>query len=188
MEEVKRQLDYHHVRLADFLADGDRLRSGDLSTSKFRNGLSRAGVQLTGSELTALENSYRSPRVLKKDMLDWRRFLADVENSVVQKRPEPEDIDTIDQGLLADIILRIKTIVDQRRLNLKPYFQDYDRSHFQQVTQNQFSAVMSTLDIPVSSLERITLFKAFMVFEGKKETNRVNYKAFIKRVDDQESS
>ena len=46
LEEVKRQIDFNQVRLADFLADGDRLRSGCLTTSKFRNGLSRAGVQV----------------------------------------------------------------------------------------------------------------------------------------------
>jgi len=49
LEEVRRQCDYHKVRLADFLADGDRLRSGDLTTSKFRNGLARAGVDLNGT-------------------------------------------------------------------------------------------------------------------------------------------
>ena len=84
---------------------------------------------------------------------------------------------------LERILTRIKEIVENRRLNLKPYFQDFDRRHQYSVTQNQFSAVMSTLTIPISHSELQVLFYAFMVFEGKKPTERIDYKAFIKRVD-----
>ena len=180
MSQVKRQIDFNQVRLADFLADGDRLRSGCLTTSKFRNGLSRAGVQLTGTELLALEAAFRSSK--RPDMIAWRDFLDAVDSAVVISKMQPED-SGVDVNDLLKILEKIKEVIENRRLNLKPYFQDFDRAHFQQVTQNQFSAVMSTLMIPISLRELQVLFTAFMVMEGRVKTNRVNYKAFIKRVD-----
>ncbi|GMI14317.1 hypothetical protein TrVE_jg2175 [Triparma verrucosa] len=180
LEEVKRQIDFNQVRLADFLADGDRLRSGCLTTSKFRNGLSRAGVQLSSTELLALELAFKSTK--RSDTVAWRSFLDAVDNAAILSKQEPED-SGVDLGELYGIIDKIKEIVENRRLNLKPYFQDFDRAHFQQITQNQFSAVMSTLSIPLSQRELSVLFTAFMVMEGKKPTTRVAYKAFIKRVD-----
>ncbi|GMH66791.1 hypothetical protein TL16_g04508 [Triparma laevis f. inornata] len=180
LEEVKRQIDFNQVRLADFLADGDRLRSGCLTTSKFRNGLARAGVQLSGTEILALEEAFKSTK--RSDTVAWREFLDAVDNAAVLSKMEPED-SGVDLEELYGICDKIKEIVENRRLNLKPYFQDFDRAHFQQVTQNQFSAVMSTLMIPVSQRELSVLFTAFMVREGKKPTTRVSYKAFIRRVD-----
>ena len=180
LEEVKRQVELHKVRLADFMADGDRLRSGDLTTSKFRNGLARAGVNLTSTELLTLESCFRS--IKRTDRVAWREFLDAVDNAVAPPTIEPED-SGVDVDELEKILSKISEMVENRRLNLKPYFQDYDRQHFQQVTQNQFSAVMSTLKIPLSLRELQVLFQAFMVMEGRKSTNRVKYKEFIRRVD-----
>jgi len=182
LEEVRRQIDYGQVRLADFLGDGDRLRSGHLSTSKFRNGLARGGVRLAGGELTALEDRFRSAK--RTDQVDWRAFLVGVENARILTQPEAED-SGVDQEQLRAVLAKISEIVAQRRLNLKPYFQDYDKSNFQQVTNNQFCAAMSTLSIPLSMAERELLCNAFMVRDGSKPTNRVYYKPFIKRVDNQ---
>ena len=180
LEEVRRQIDYGQVRLADFLGDGDRLRSGHLSTSKFRNGLARGGVRLNGGELAALELRFRSTK--RTDMIDWRAFLVGVENARILEQPKPEE-SGVDQERLAAVLAKISEIVAQRRLNLKPYFQDYDKSNFQQVTNNQFCAAMSTLSIPLSPAERDILCAAFMVRDGNKPTNRVYYKPFIRRVD-----
>jgi len=180
LEEIKRQTDYHCVRLVDFMSDGDRLRSGNLTTAKFKNGLARAGVNLMAGELLSLETAFKSTS--RADCVDWKMFLEAVENSVVAGKLMPEDTG-VDLGELNEILDRITYVVEQRRLNLKPYFQDYDKAHFQQVTQNQFSAVMSTLSIPMSVRERETLFTAFMIKEGRKTTNRVDYKQFMLRVD-----
>jgi len=180
LEEVRRQCDKQKVRLADFLSDGDRLRSGDLTTSKFKNGLARAGVNLTATELLALESQFRS--IKRPDMVAWREFLQAVNDANITRKLEPEETG-VDVDELEGIIMRIKEIIENRRLNLKPYFQDFDRRHQNSVTQNQFSAVMSTLTIPVSLRELQVLYRAFMVFEGKKDTERVNYKSFIRRVD-----
>jgi len=115
-------------------------------------------------------------------MIAWREFLEAVGNARVSTKVEPEDTG-VDVQELEDTLLMLKEIVENRRLNLKPYFQDFDRRNRQEVTQNQFSAVMSTLTIPISQRELQVLFRAFMVTEGRKETERVNYKAFIRRVD-----
>ena len=115
-------------------------------------------------------------------MIAWREFLNAVDSAVVISKVQPED-SGVDVDDLYKILEKIKETIENRRLNLKPYFQDFDRAHFQQVTQNQFSAVMSTLMIPLSLRELQVLFAAFMVMEGRKQTNRVSYKAFIKRVD-----
>jgi Ca2+-binding EF-hand superfamily protein len=181
LEEIKRQTDYHCVRLVDFMSDGDRLRSGDLTTAKFRNGLARAGINLNASEISVLESTFKSTR-RPADCIDWKAFLAAVDASAISVKLAPEDTG-VDLQELDNILYKITDVVEQRRLNLKPYFQDYDKAHFQQVTQNQFSAVMSTLSIPLSFAEKETLFRAFMVKEGRKETNRVDYKTFMLRVD-----
>jgi len=181
LEEVKRQIDYAQVRLADFLGDGDRLRSGHLSTSKFKNGLARAGVKLNGGELRSLEKRFMS--LSRPDMIAWRDFLVGVENANVLQQPEAEEAEGVDQEFLSYVMAKITEVVAQRRLNLKPYFQDYDKSNFQQVTDNQFCAAMSTLSIHLTKEERKVLTDAFMVRDGTKKTNRVFYKNFIRRVD-----
>jgi hypothetical protein len=50
------------VNLSEFLWDGDGLHQGEISRSKFRSAMARAGMTLKPYELDLLEHKFAVPR------------------------------------------------------------------------------------------------------------------------------
>ena len=69
------------VQVSEHFRDFDPLRSGSISCSHFRQGLTFIGQSsLSHSEFTALCEAFRDPR--KKDHVLWKEFLARVDRGV----------------------------------------------------------------------------------------------------------
>jgi Ca2+-binding EF-hand superfamily protein len=83
-----------------------------------------------------------------------------------------------------DILLaKIRSVVSNRRPNLKPVFEDFDRMHLYQVTREQFMRVLA------QELSKVYLSQADMetlafAFSPDPRANKVDYLAFIQTVDD----
>lgn len=177
INEIRRQLAIKRVSLYDFLSDGDKYRSGEITTPKFRSALALAGLQLSQTQLQCLIDAYSSDK--KRDLIDWKAFLrkvTTVDNSEGDGSGSSED----GQALLECIRKHVQT----RGVFLRPYFQDYDKNHVWQVTKTQMYSVLDNLGFTISENERELLFRLFMVKEGNKATNRINYKEFVRKVDD----
>ena len=66
------------VQVSEHFQDFDPLRSGSISCSRFRQGLTAIGQpSLSHAEFTALCGAFRDPR--KKDHVLWKEFLARVD-------------------------------------------------------------------------------------------------------------
>merc|ERR1711865_657632 len=60
LRDLKEEIAAKRIRLKDFMAEGDRLRLGEVSKAKFRTALARAGLELEDHELAALERVFSS--------------------------------------------------------------------------------------------------------------------------------
>lgn len=68
------QTSSRRINMAEFLADGDTLHLGDISRSKFRSSLSRAGLGLEPYELDLLESTFAHQS--RPDKVNWKAFYA----------------------------------------------------------------------------------------------------------------
>lgn len=66
------KLALRRINLAEFLADGDTHKLGDIPHSKFRSALGRAGLHLEAHELNFLEQQFAHPT--RPDRVNWKMF------------------------------------------------------------------------------------------------------------------
>ncbi|KAG7380075.1 hypothetical protein PHYBOEH_011584 [Phytophthora boehmeriae] len=185
LAELRRQVSIKRIRLKEFVVEGDKLRSGEITVAKFHTALNRSGCVLDASDIHTLSARFRSVR--NPDKIDWRAFLEamdlshgiSVPSSIDSHDQQPEISDESVQNLLA----RLRTEVNQRRLHMKPYFQDYDHNNITHVTKFQFAAVLDMMQVSVKPAEVQALTRQFAYRDGRKLTDNVNYLAFIKAVD-----
>jgi len=184
LKEIRRQISAKRVKLYDFVSEGDKYRSGEISEPKFHSALAVAGLQLTQRQLDLLTATYSSDK--KKNLVDWKVFLKKVTNTEDFSGWAQDDISA--QAEIEELLDRIRTYTRHRSLFLRPYFQDYDRNHNWQVTKTQMFSVLDNLGLKLSDTDRELLFNAFTVKEGVRGTNRINYKEFVRLVDDVEET
>ncbi|GLD95924.1 hypothetical protein PINS_up004602 [Pythium insidiosum] len=186
LQELRRQLSSKRIRLKEFLVEGDKLRSGEITIAKFHTALNRSGCVLEASDVNTLTHQFRSSK--HSDKVDWRAFLAALETGA-----EPEASasggDTLPavngKENITGILTKIRLDVNNRRLHMKPYFQDYDHNNVCRVTKFQFAAVLDMMRLGVSPAEVEALQRCFVVRQvpGRKPSTDVNYVDFIQAVD-----
>jgi Ca2+-binding EF-hand superfamily protein len=86
-------------------------------------------------------------------------------------------------GQSSDLLRQIKSATFQKRLYMKPYFKDYDKHNNCRVTKTQFLAVLDLMGININANEKELLVRAFQHKEGRLVTSDVDYKRFVRRVD-----
>ena len=159
--------------------------------------LNRSSLTITASELDALMATFVADGA--SDLMNWRAFVNAVEGTARLEGDPDASIETItrtrfseadapiNQNLLSLALRRIKNHVGQKRLNMKPYFQDFDRHNYRRVTKNQFLAVLDLMGLKLSEQEKEVLARAFQHKEGRNLTSDIDYKRFVMRVDDVET-
>ncbi|KAJ0404945.1 hypothetical protein P43SY_005944 [Pythium insidiosum] len=188
LQELRRQLSAKRIRLKEFLVDGDKLRSGEITIAKFHTALNRSGCVLEAADVNTLTLHFQSSR--HSDKVDWRAFLAAIGASGGESS-EPEatagdNIQTVDaKDHVAGILTKIRLDVNNRRLHMKPYFQDYDHNNVCRVTKFQFAAVLDMMRLVLTPAEVEALQRCFVVRQvpGRKPSTDVNYVDFIQAVD-----
>ena len=191
VDDLVTQLAARRARLQDFLTDGDKLRSGEISIARFKSALGRAGLTLTEATLVALVAKFQSTK--HSDCINWRAFVAALEQSAIAAPPhdpspkasfDPADAD----GHLRALLGRLRTIISERRLHLKPSFQDYDKHNKLCCSKEQLAAVMDKMQLKTTKDENDVLFNAFKVPEGLHPVGKdfFDYKAFVGAIDPME--
>jgi Ca2+-binding EF-hand superfamily protein len=198
MRDVKSEVSVKRIRVTEILQDADRLRRGEVSSAQFESALSRAGIQLEAYEINAIEKEFRADK--NADMINWKKFANTLEGTPnLEKSPTkvPQSgyfgagaagVAETNGADLDECLSRIKDFTNIRRLHMKPYFHDYDKSRRFRVTASQFSSVMDMMKVPLTQKDRTLLTDKFTIVEGRKKTNFVNYKAFVMAVDETETS
>lgn len=81
MSRLKKVVYKNRVRVKDFLADFDRLRTGVIHENHFITGLSIAGLDktLSAQQIGTIVDAYRVQVTPSLSMIDWVRFVEDVE-------------------------------------------------------------------------------------------------------------
>lgn len=157
MQKLKEQVMRNRIRLGEFLQDHDPLRKGTIEATKFRTTLYAQKLQLTKEEYQNLEDHYRDPTDPIK--IRYFDFNQDIENIFtlkdLEKNPQttlsafkapsildPKDLLTADEEKELDVCMtRIGTDVRHRRLLIKPFFQDKDKSNSGFVSNTRFRSI-----------------------------------------------
>lgn len=188
--EIRRQLSARRIRIKEFVTEGDKLRSGEITVAKFHTALNRSGCVLDASDVKTLSAHFLSTKHV--DKIDWRAFLDALDrvgsNDNGASDPEapvqPTDNDaSSNDATITRALERLRREVNHRRLHMKPYFQDYDHTKSSRVTKFQFAAVLDMMKAPLSASDVQALSQHFAVRDGRRVTTDVNYVAFILAVD-----
>jgi hypothetical protein len=76
------------VSMLEFLPDGDGLHSGDITRSKFRCALTRAGLSLKGAEMETLERAFADRR--RPDHVFYKDFFEALKATPLPKEDRAE--------------------------------------------------------------------------------------------------
>eukprot|EP00731_Ephydatia_muelleri_P005665 Em0002g1841a len=178
------------VRVAEHFEDFDPLRSGSITAARFRRGITSLGQPyLTDAQFIALCDHYADPQL--KEHIRWRAFLEDIDKGfgsadhqdhLLQLPPlGATDFAAMatnpEKSLLDGVLFRLSERVCQKRILVKPCFQDFDRHHIGYVSSSQCGQCLGYLDLPVTKEEGEVLRKAFSDAKG------FNYLRFLDHVE-----
>ncbi len=188
--KIKAQIKKDRIRLGEFFQDHDMLRKGTVPAQKFRGVLFTQKIQLTNEEYDLLEKHYATPEDSNK--INYVQFNEEIERIFTEKdlekdpvkKPQefkapsildPKDVlNTEEEKILDDCLQRIGWIVKHKRLLIKPFFQDKDRSKSGFVANTRFRSIFDTLKLQISEEEYQLICKRFQA----KANNEINYVEF----------
>ena len=180
-----------------FFEDYDPLRHGLIVRSKFGAALKLAlgsslNYMLGTEELEAICDRYGAAD--GRHVL-WKNLIADIKMDdgvalescptkalPTLKFPVFSEYDSgVDANALDLLLSRLNHKVIERRNNVKPSFQPFDRKRKSEVSKKQFFSVLKTLGLlPATGEERDLLVKAFQT-----DTGGIHYIRFCQRVEPQ---
>jgi len=158
---IKHDVLVNRLRVEEYFQDFDPLRSGSITFSQFRRGLSLLGqCDLTEAQFLVLAKYYADPDPKRPGNVLWTRFQNDVEVVFTQrgleqvptyKVPSMEVFEMSKEGTraitslpsqtqdrLGQIMHFMRERANQRRVLAKPCFQDFDKHNNGHVTRSQF--------------------------------------------------
>ena len=181
------------IRASEFFRDFDGLRKGAVKLGQFQTALNMVGIRLQESELQAIINKYRQPN---SDIryLEFCRFIESAPD-LLEKTPENRPEATIStaaarrkylgfseeegQGL-HKALEDFRTVIRNRRVHLRPMFQNFDITRSGHVSRTQFCRVLNQLSIYPSEDSLHLLLKRYL---DKGNMEEVNYMDFCLDVD-----
>jgi Ca2+-binding EF-hand superfamily protein len=183
---LKEHVFVSRLRLCEYFQDFDPLRSGFVTNSRFRQGLNAIRYPyFTEAQISALCDCYS----VKPDSISWKQFVKDIDEvfsaTPTQASAKPElpilgsvdftsrDVEEHQREILQATMSRLKDIINQKRLLIKPYFQDFDKHHYGYITKPQFRQCLSYLELSISDDEFDVLSMKYCNKKG------FNYAQFI---------
>lgn len=176
-----------NVRIEEFCKDGDPLKKGFLSNSRFRHAIDILGVSLAEPEMVALEQAFSSAKA--PDSVCYVDFLAAVKetkaraqlHSMSATRAEAAAARTeVEDRLLDRIVEKVQRAFGSRRIASRQVFQDYDRLHKGRVPEGHFFTALLSVGLNLTPTENSALKKAYAQGDGS-----MVYGEFSARVDAQ---
>jgi hypothetical protein len=191
MEKIKSIVKKGRIRLLEFFQDHDPLRKGVVPYMKFKGVLRGQKIELTDKEYETLLNRFSTADANQVNYVD---FNEDIENIFtkrgLEKMPtekpqeykipsliDPEDVLTdAEEQVLENCLINIGTETKNRRLLLKPFFQDKDKIHCGIVANSRFRSIFDSMKLYITEQEYNIINKRFMAGAP----NEINYLEFDK--------
>jgi len=187
--KIQRKVREERIRIAEFLRDFDRLRSGSIANSQFRLGLNMAKIPLSQAEYNLVIESFACSE--KANFMRWKDFSDCVDQVFnikgLERVPVGDTIKTLNNSMtscqqmtpaemaLSDkVIEKFKYFCLATRLYVKQFFQDWDALGRNKVTPKQFRQVLTTVRFNLTEGEFKAVTKAFLTDDGY-----INYANFI---------
>jgi Ca2+-binding EF-hand superfamily protein len=187
------------VRIEEFFRDFDKLRKGKVTIPQFKQILSMLNFNLTEEEFGSLADKYRTSD--PEGTFNYFAFCNNINTAFTQKGIDKNPTHTVkpitsDDTLLArrkylegmseedqqvqQIVAEYRKAIINKRLNLKPMFQDFDITKNSHVSKIQFMRVLTQLGIMAPDHVMNLLLKRYMDMGNLDE---VNYVDFCKEID-----
>jgi Ca2+-binding EF-hand superfamily protein len=190
MFKLKAQVKKDRIRLREFFQDHDPLRKGHVIKQKFRGVLHTQKISLTNEEYENLENYYSVPSDdTKVNYIDFNEAIEniftykDLEKNPLKKTQEfhaPSILDpknvlsSQEEEILDECMQRLGWFVRHKRLLIKPFFQDKDKSKSGFVANTRFRSIFDNMKLQITDEEYKIIFKRFQA----KADDEVNYVEF----------
>ena len=157
MEKIQKLCKQKNIRIAEFMRDFDKLRSGSITKTQFFSCLSILKIFLTIKESEFIYEQYQNPE--KENDILWRIFCDDIDTVFVikklEKRNDIVDLDNItkkefklnelslpDQAKLQEILKEMKNFFEVNRIDPKPSFANFDKLKRGKVLKHQYKKVL----------------------------------------------
>lgn len=189
-------LQERNPRLSEFFPDGDELRHQHVTPTRFRHCISILGIDLSESEIAALEKGFGSDR--EPGQMDYPGFVYTIrrmldegagEQAVMKRRMGKTnatigiDATPVNQKerLFVTTMSKLRRALATRRTISLPAFREYDRMRKGHLNEGQFFACLMTLGVQLSPLEAQTISEAYSLGNGE-----MGYIRFCQEVDNPE--
>lgn len=182
------------ISLKLFFEDYDKLRRGLVSEDRFFRSLDTAlstNFRLSQGEKRALCEAYRRPGA-DLGMVDYMRFMNEIDQLIhlettplgtVPEWAKWEFVEGVPMEQISPLLEDIKRTVDERRVDVKMAFKNFDKTNRGVVTKTQFLSILTYLGIfPPNPSDRDLLCKAYQLREPG-QGDKIHYATFAKRVD-----
>lgn len=192
------------VRIEEFFRDYDKLRKGKVTIPQFKSVLSLLNFSLTEEEMDSLSERYRTTD--PEGTVNYFAFCHNInlaftrkgidKHPTVKVKPVTSD-DTLlarrkyldtglspDDQIIADIIQQYRVAILNKRLNLKPMFQDFDITKNSHCSKAQFLRVLTQLGIMAPDQHVMNLLLKRYLDMGN--LDEVNYVDFCNDIDSPE--
>lgn len=188
------------IRIEEFFYDFDKLRKGRVTKHQFKAILSSMNLNLTENEFESLHSKYQTSDPEK--FFNYKAFVANINKAFtitgIDKNPEVAVAPIIKSDTLLarrkylggrseeediqPILEEYRTAVQNKRIHLKPVFQDFDITKNGHVTKAQFLRVLDLLKIAAPDNITMMLLRRYM---DKGNLDEVNYVDFCEDVDNE---
>jgi Ca2+-binding EF-hand superfamily protein len=178
------------IRIAEFFRDFDKLRSGFITEAQFRIGLNMAKIVLSSHEFEELVQNFQAPKEGGRHV-KWREF-CDKVDEVFTKKGLEKAVDMVlddartqtlygrtkpsksQRNISDEVVYRFKQQLVRQRLDVKSFFQDFDRHKHFKVSPKQFRQVLASIGFTMSDEELQALVSTY----GNHQ-NDIKYLEFI---------
>ena len=181
------------IRASEFFRDFDNLRKGAVKIGQFCTALNMVGLKMPDAELQAILTKYRQPN----GDIRYSEFCKFIESApnLLEKMPDhrPEgQISTTparrkflgfteEESLALERSLEdFRSVIRNRRVHLRPMFQNFDITRSSHVSRTQFCRVLNQLSIYPSEESLRLILKRYL---DKGNMEEVNYMDFCLDVD-----
>jgi hypothetical protein len=196
LKKIRDTVKRHRIRLGEFLQDHDPLRKGSVDATKFRTTLYAQKIQLTAQEYALLESIFKCPKDSQK--IRYFEFVELVDQIFTEKDLEKCPTKTLtpylapsvldpktelsgaEASALEQCLSRLGTQIQLRRLLIKPFFQDKDKSNSGFVAVTRFGSIFDNLQLALSEPELLLIAKRFQA-QAPNEINYVEFDHYMKR-------
>jgi Ca2+-binding EF-hand superfamily protein len=199
-QRLQAQVVMKRVRIEEFFKDFDKLRKGKVTVTQFKTVLSMLNFNLTDDEFQSLATKYNTP----EGHFNYAQFTHVINSAFTQKGIDKDPNATVkpvtredtyaarrkylettqeEEQAILNYIAQYQTAVINRRIHLKPQFQDFDITKCGHVTKSQFLRVLVQLGIYAPESILALIVKRYM---DKGNADEVNYVDFCNEVDTHE--